>query len=69
MEYVARLHDRQAGDYEVVRRDRHPDGLPAVIERALKVSTRRGQSVSGYAEGVWRRWWYEDEPATQPAIN
>lgn len=74
VEYLALRHDTRAGDYVQVRYERHPDALATVVERALKLSTKRGQSIGGYADGIWRRWWYEEQhdqpkPGTSQSVT
>lgn len=43
-------------------RDRHPGGTAAVHDKTLSVIDAHGE-IGGYADRVWRRWWYESEAA------
>lgn len=67
VEYVALHRDTRTGDYVRVQYDRHPEGMATVAEQTLEVMTTGGQGLGGYADGVWRRWWYEDQNTSQPS--
>jgi hypothetical protein len=44
--------------------DRHPGCRHAVHDKTLSVIDANGE-IGGYADGVWRRWWYEIAEATE----
>lgn len=45
---------------------RWPEATPAVHNGYLGIIDPKAGEIAGYAAGIWRRWWYQDE---EPAVD
>ena len=61
VEFVAKTVDGPVDGKATVRLGKHPGSRQAVHDGTLSVIHPEQGEIGGYADGIWRRWWYEPE--------